>query len=236
MLDLSQTRIYDSVAFPLNATSDQFEDGTPLVGVLNSSGFRTAALNTTPANTDIFIGAAYEVYTTPTQAPVVQTVTVPSSAPYTVVLNSSPIAGSISIVYANATGTQFTSETTVAGITAAGQYNLTGNLLTFDSADAGANVIVTYLYAPTVQQALALVGTGNVGSVYPSNVTNTIGLIQHGIVFTSNFDASVNWFSATSLVVANGMFTSGKTGGAINGYVYAAPSVASPFLGVYFRA
>lgn len=234
MLDLSRCRIYDSIEFPLYNYATAFEDGTPLAGLMNG-GQMTAGTNGSPANTDLFLGVAYSTFTTPTSAVNVLEVTVPAAAPYTVTLPQTPNNGTIQVYY-TANNTSLTSEATAAGVTAAGEFNLTGAVLTFDSADAGAAVTVVYTYTPTVIQALSMVGTGVPGTVWPSNVTRSIGVIQRGLIFTTLFDTSVNWNTQTSVKMANGLFISGAgTGGSVNGYVYSAPSTSSPFLGIYIH-
>jgi hypothetical protein len=235
MLDLSRTRIYDSIEYSLASYASQFEDGTGLVGSI-ASGTMSATVNPTPTNNDIFLGFAYSTYTTPTTNSFVNTFTVPTSAPYTITLPNTPIASSTLVYYA-ANNASLTSETTTGAVTAAGEYNLTGAVLTFDSADAGASVVVVYTYNLTVIQALSLVGTGVPGSVWPSNVTDSIGVIQRGLVYTSIFDTSVNWNTQTSVKCGtNGMIISGAGVGApISGYVYEVPSVSSNFLGIYIH-
>jgi hypothetical protein len=235
MLDLTRTRIYDSIEYPLASYGNQFEDGTALCGTL-ASGQMSATVFGSASASNIFLGFAYSTFTTPATNSSVNTYTVPSSAPYTITLPQTPVAASV-LVYYNSNNASFTSETTTSGVTAAGTYNVTGAVVTFDSADAGATVTIVYTYNLTVIEALALVGTGVPGSVWPSNVTASIGVIQRGVVYTSIFDTSVNWNTQTSMVVgANGVITSASNVGApVSGYVYEVPSVSSNFLGVYIH-
>jgi hypothetical protein len=235
MLDLTQSRIYESIATPLYNFSTTFEDGTGLIGK-QVNGIMSATVNAVATNNDLFLGVAMSTLTLPTTAPVVVPITVPTSAPYTVVLTNTPNSGQIQVQYA-ATAGSFISETTTGAVTAAGEFNLTGSTLTFNAADAGAALIVTYNYNVSVIQAQALAGVGLIGGISPANITGTIGTVKRGLIFTSLFDASVNWNSTTSVVVGNnGIFTAGtNTGAAVNGYVASAPSQYSPFLGLWLR-
>jgi hypothetical protein len=235
MLDLSQTRIVNSMSVPLYSITTSFEDGTGLIGK-QVNGVMSATVNATATANDLFLGIALSTLSTPANAVNVVAITVPAAAPYTVVLPQTPNAGQISIAYA--TGAGFTSEGTTAGVTAAAEFNLTGATVTFDAADAGLAVVATYNYALSVVQAQSLVGQGLIGGLSPSNITGEIGVIKKGLVFTSLFDASVNWGSVTQVVCGNnGMFTSAaNVGAAVKGYVAYSPSIYSPFLGIYFDA
>ena len=238
MLDLTRTRIYESEELPLNSYASQFEDGTALNGTFNADGKMSAYVNGTPTNTDICLGVAMTTFTTPTYNVSVAEYTIPSASPYTLTLPFTPIAGTIQ-VYFTSNNTSLTSETTAAAVIATGEYNLTGATMTFFSADAGKTVMVVYKYSLTVVQAQALVGTGVPGGTWPSNVTGSIGVIQRGLVYTSMYDTSVNWATATTAKVANGMFiASSGTGASLasNCYIAQIPTVASPFLGVAIRA
>jgi hypothetical protein len=235
MLDLSQSRIYESIEVPLYNFANSFEDGTGLIGK-EINGIMSATTNSTATNNDLFLGIALSTLSSPVNGVNVLAITVPSSAPYTVILPAAPNAGQISIVDAVA-GTAYVSEGSVGAVTAVSEFNLTGSTLTFYSGNAGASLVVTYQYALTAIQAQNLVGYGLIGGLSPSNITGTIGVIKRGLVFTSMFDASINWNATTGLLVGNnGIFTASTgTGAAVNGYVAQAPSVGSPTLGIFLR-
>ncbi len=235
MLDLTQSRNYESIAVPLYNLSVTFEDGTGIIGK-QVSGVMSATVNSVATNNDLFLGVSMSTLTLPTINTVTTPITVPTSAPYTVILPNTPNTGQINVQYASNLAS-FTSETTVGAVTTTAEYNLTGSTLTFYSGDAGASLLATYQYNVSVLQAQALAGVGLIGGVSPANITGTIGVIKRGLVYTSLFDNSVNWNSTTQVVVGNnGVFTAyGNTGAAVNGYVAAAPSQYSPYLGLWLR-
>lgn len=234
MLDLTRTRIENSMTFPISSLTNGFEDGTALNGIF-SNGVREAGLTANPANTDLFVGVSFMCFTTPTTYVQVDQITVPSASPYTATLTYTPDGSDYSASY-ESDNTALT-ETTVANIAAAGDYNITGSTITFDSADAGKIVNVQYRYKLTVQQAQTLAGVGVPGGVYPSSVTRSIGVIQRGLIYTSQYDTTVDWGSVTSIKCANGLFTdSSATGAPVTGYVHELPSATQPTLGLMIRA
>ena len=101
----------------------------------------------------------------------------------------------------------------------------------------GDEVTVTYKYALTVVQARALVGDTQPGG-YSGAYIGQIGLIKRGLIYTSEFDASKNWESATAIKLAAGgqLTDQSGTGVAINGYIVATPGSDVPFLGIEFSA
>ena len=102
---------------------------------------------------------------------------------------------------------------------------------------AGQTVRVTYKYALTVIQARALQGDVQPGG-YAGAYVGQIGVIKRGVVYTSEFDAAVDWSLATAIKLApNGQITDQSgTGATINGYVVSIPGEEVPFLGIEFSA
>jgi hypothetical protein len=234
MLDMTQSRIYESIDIPLYNFANTFEDGTGLIGVMNN-GLMSATVNSSATDNDLFLGVALSTLSTPSTWNNVLAYTIPSSSPYTIVLPQTPNSGQISVTYA-ANGQAFTKES--GAPTAVGEFQLTGATLTFYSGDAGAAIIVVYQYNLTVLEAQTIAGIGLIGNQSPANITANIGVIKKGLIYTSLYDASVNWNATTEVIVGNnGIFTaSGGTGAAVDGYVAAAPSVNSPTLGLWINA
>jgi hypothetical protein len=121
-----------------------------------------------------------------------------------------------------------------------GGWTLSGATVTLQAGTAGHTITAMYRYAPTVAEASSIQGDlfhgGNAGSLL-----NQTGVAKSGVVFTSEFDTSVNWFAASPVIKtgANGRFTIGGTGATVKGYVVQAPSaggVAYGFLGIEFNA
>lgn len=113
--------------------------------------------------------------------------------------------------------------------------SVTGNNVT--GLTAGNTVRVTYKYALSSIQARALQGDVQPGG-YAGEYVGQIGLIKRGLIFTSEFDATVNWAVATEIRLApNGQITNQDGDGAkIEGYVVAIPNVETPMLGIEFSA
>jgi hypothetical protein len=101
----------------------------------------------------------------------------------------------------------------------------------------GDEVVVTYKYALTVLQARALVGDVQPGG-YSGAYIGQIGLIKRGLIYTSEFDASINWTAATAVKAAAGGQVTDQTGSGITlpAVIVAVPSSEVTFLGLEFSA
>ncbi len=228
-LQLSATRIQLSMEVPLSPNAAQIEEGQALQWTsMNGQNYVTQGTGTAGQ----FAGVAFGYFMRPNTGVVVDTLTVPATAPYTVTLSQSP--NNVAAVSVVSGSTQFTQ---VTSLTAASQYTIGGSnnqTLTFDSANAGATVTVTYRMNLTVFQAEMYTGDGYIVNA-PSNVTGTIGVIQKGVVMTSNFDTSVYWGAGNInniTCAAGGYFTTGGSGAAVNATVYSVPTQDMPYLGL----
>lgn len=195
--------------------------GNTSAGVLPSTG--TAS--------DVFVGF---VFAGTSAAPFnesyynkVEQFVVPSTG--IVTLSLTPLAGQVSTF--DTTTSTFNGSPTVSG------QNVSG--LT-----AGDTVNVTYKYALTVIQARALFGDIQPGG-YIGNYVGQIGVITRGTVWTTEYNASVNWLVAGQTggtpqpltLAANGQVTLGGSGNTIpNAYVIGVPGQDVPFLGITFSA
>lgn len=125
-----------------------------------------------------------------------------------------------------------------AGV-AAGQYSVTGNVITLNAAQTGLTFDVSYPYNLTVNEALSLFGTGIIG---PSAVDQfkSVDLITGGEIFTDQFDPTVDWSAliteASTTVLkarANGLVSINGNGAIIrDARVIHVPSADLPFLGI----
>lgn len=144
-----------------------------------------------------------------------------------------PASGVATLAFAPVAGQLFAFNTTtnaaIASPTIVGQ-KVTGLA-------AGNTVRITYKYALSAVQARALQGDVQPGG-YAGEYVGQVGLIKRGLIYTSEFDASVNWAAATEIKLdVNGMITDQSgAGAAIKGYVVALPNVETPFLGIEFSA
>lgn len=148
---------------------------------------------------------------------------VPASG--SVTLAQTPVAGQITVF----------NVTTGAVVAITGGVTLTGK--TIAGLTAGNTVRVTYKYALTVVQARALQGDVQPGG-YAGAYVGQVGLVKRGLIYTSEFDAGVNWAAATAIKLdANGLVTDQTGAGAtINGYVVSVPTQDVPYLGLEFSA
>lgn len=190
--------------------------GATAAGVMPSTGSTT---------TEIFCGFAVagtsaapfpEAYSNK-----VENFVVPASGIMTV--QFVPVAGQV-FVYDNTTGAPLAF--TVSG----------GNKITVTTG-FGDSAYIAYRYSLTVTQRQAMFGNVQPGG-YAGVYVNQIGVVTKGLVFTSEFDASVNWAAATAIKLgANGQLTDQSgSGAAIPAYVVSLPTVDYPFLGLKISA
>ena len=115
---------------------------------------------------------------------------------------------------------------------------VSGKTVSATGLTAGIEVKVTYKYALTNIQARALMGDAQPGG--PAGlIVAQCGLAKRGLIFTSCFDASVNWSAATAIKLDAGGIVTDQTGSgtALPGaYVVQAPTAEVPFLGIEFSA
>jgi len=127
--------------------------------------------------------------------------------------------------------------TPVAGAPAAGevQVALVTGILTFNAAQAGETVTVTYRYTPTLDEALATWherSVNNRAQDYFSSVS--VGGLE-GEIFTTMYDTTLA-YAVGGLVYsgAGGLVTSSAASTVVIGIVSQVPSVADGKLGVKF--
>jgi hypothetical protein len=114
-----------------------------------------------------------------------------------------------------------------------------GRTVLVDDANAGADAFIMYRYSPTAIQQRFLYEGG--GDLYPGNnapeVFGQVGCITAGIVYTDQYDATVNWNTVNDATVirggANGKLTTSGTGCICRGLrIHEVPSADKPWLGV----
>jgi len=237
-----KTRIRESYEWPVNPAASTLFEGQVLINSLS------AAVNTSYNNggigsvtqsngngSDVWAGVALNVWQTPTTAKFVDVITVPSTAPYTAVLTNAPISPSSTTISAVLQGG--TGALTYNGGVGSGQFAVTANTtITFNAAQAGIVYNVVYSYTLSTQQAISFFGDGSVLKRSPSAITNSVGVIRGGLVYTDQFDASQNWYAAAINNIstgAGGVFTQGGSGVILTWVtVFEAPSQGFPYLGL----
>jgi hypothetical protein len=144
-----------------------------------------------------------------------------------------PFSGKVALEFTPVAGQVFAFDFTAGAVVASP--TITANQI--GGLTSGHTVQITYKYALTVIQSRALQGDIQPGG-YAGAYVGQIGLIKRGVVYTSEFNASVNWSAATAIKLApNGQLTDQSgTGAIINGYVVSVPGEEVPYLGLEFSA
>ncbi len=166
----------------------------------------------------------------------VETVTVPSTAPYTVNLGH----GTITTGQVRAVGSTTGALTRDDASADAGEFgvNSANGVLTFNAAQAGETVTVTYRYNMTVAQALAANYSRHLASQAQDAFSLVSVMCGEGEIFTTVFDAAASYSVGQAVWPgANGTVTTTRNGQAFPiGSVTEVPSANnSGMLGVKFN-
>lgn len=177
---------------------------------------------------EVFLGIAFNMLKPVTEMPYLESLT--QGASNTVTLSYTPLAGTLRITDVN-TGTQQT-----AAVSAANAYQIAGNVVSLFAAQTGHVYLISYRFAPTAAQVIALVGNVHPGGA-AGDYLGQVGVIQKGDVFTTEYDASVDWSTGPAVSLgANGVFTVGGAGVVLtNVSVIAAPQAGIGALGLEIR-
>jgi hypothetical protein len=229
MLNFAQSKIMDSTERPVATGSTVTAEGAALVNDAANGGVKLA----TGAATDQFVGVSLSQQLTLLSLPAVEEITVPSTSTYTVTLAHTPTGGTLLVELAVA-GTDLAAGNPA---TTAMEYSVSGAVLTFNVAQAGAAIRVAYRYAPTTVQARTIQGDVPPGGAASLSI-GTVGVITKGDIMTTEFDTTVNWGTVSGTtpikLSSGGLFTIGGSGVSVPAHVTSLPSVDSPFLGLYF--
>jgi hypothetical protein len=206
------------------------EEGVALVSLLE--GGEEKVKPSEGAAGEHFIGFAYTETLTPLTKSLVEEAVIPADAPYTVALTRNTVlAGQVSVMDVDA-GVAIT-----AGDPAnAGKFAINGNVLTFNAAQAGHTVKITFRYQPTANEILTM-DRVLLTTQSATDFIGSIGVVMEGEIFTNMFDAGVNWEAATEVKMKAGGVLTDQTGSgsAIAGArIIHVPSVVRPFLGIRF--
>jgi hypothetical protein len=221
MIYFPATRVNVSTEFPVAVGSSIPAEGLALIADNTNGvfGLKPAA----GGASEVFMGIAVSQQTVLTIATKTEAFVQPVT--HQIVLAFTPVGGTVG-VWDN------TAQAAIA--TGGGGWTLSGKTLTLQAATDGHDIYVYYKYTPTANQARAIQG-----DVFPGGPAGTalsqIGCARSGIVYTDQFDTSVNW-NANGIVVktaANGQFTIGGAGTALTGVQVISPPVAGmPYLGL----
>lgn len=142
-----------------------------------------------------------------------------------IILQFAPLSESAFVVIDKATGEAVTG-CTVSGKTISGSFTIDQELK------------VVYKYELTNVQARAMMGDQQPGGPVGA-IVGQVGLAKRGMIYTSCYDASVDWSSAKKIqLAAGGLITADKGDGSElpGAYVIAVPSAEVPFVGLEFSA
>lgn len=231
MIIFSQTRIFSSIERPVASGQTISQEGQALIADTTGGVFGVKASG--GSSGELFAGVSMSQQMTPLYLPAKEQFTVPSGLTFT--LGKVPAA---STIYAyNVTAGSALTVTGSAPSAGEIQVNTTSGLCTFNAAQSGAVVWVTYRYSPTTVEIMSVQGNIPPGGA-ASATTGTIGVITEGDIVTTEFDTAVNWAAANVVIKtgASGLFTIGGNGATVNGHVTQVPSVDSPYLGIHINA
>lgn len=220
MLYFPSTRQYISIELPVAPGSAVTAEGQALIADTTTGVFGVKP--SAGASTDNFVGVSVSQQMTLNFVAKVEESVLGTGHTFT--LARTPASGTLS-VYDLTTG--------VVVAAGGGGWTLAGKVVTVDAAFEGRLLAYTYRYAPTATEARAIQG-----DVYPGGpagaAVDQVGVIKNGIIYTTEFDAAVNWRATnpTIRVAANGLFTIGGSGAIVPCALVSVPSVAQPFLGL----
>ena len=239
MLDQTRTRIDDTIEYELLSSVTVDHEGLCLQLALEDGRGKARPSNAT-ADTQ-FIGVSWgERFAAPTTAVHIETVVVGANQKAT--LSKTPSAEADIMVIK---GTSYLGGVLLAnaGSPTNVQWDLDGDgvSIAVHADNIGATLFVVYRYNLTVLEAQM-----RFGDAYPGpramNTVKRVGVITKGHIWTDRFDVAVNWGAIDTIgsgeVIkggANGMFTVTGNGCNTAGHVHVleAPSVGSPWLGLY---
>lgn len=208
---------------PLQPGVTLTSDGQALVGAVVDGAYGVAP--SAGVAGEVFVGflkaqtsAAPFVQTYKTK---VEQVTLPANATYT--LARTPIGGTLAVY----------DETTAAAIASA-NYTLTDATVVV-TGKGGDVVTFTYEYDLSVAEARSIFGDVQPGG-YIGQSTGQCGVMKAGVLYTDNFDTSVNWREATTIKTgADGKLVASGNGATLRAVVVSIPSSINPFLGIRFN-
>ena len=233
MLDLTRCRFFEDKEIAVATGETITDEGIPLMSTLE--GGEEVVEPVDGAVTDIFAGFSYGEPYTPTTLAYVYTASVPAAGVFTIQLPKTNIVAAQIHVYDNTAVAALTEGVVANGVFSC--VDATG-LLTFDVAQAGNSMTVTFRYAPTTQEVM-MENNMPIYSPSGSSELGQIGVILHGEVYTDVFNSAIAWDDGPANVRTGvGRVTNTNEGavGAIipNCTIIHVPSTDFPFVGLRF--
>lgn len=219
MLNLSKSTISRSVERAIAEGFTVTAEGSALVAVSSNGAFGVRP--STAAAGEKFMGVSLSQQLTLEILPAVESLTVPAT-PYTVTLQRTPLAGTIRVF-----------DNTAGAVIDNANITVVGKDLTFLIGVTLHAITVYYRFAPSVIEAKTLQGDIPPGGA-AGLLLGSVGVIEVGDVYTSEYDTSADWSAAAPVVRlgANGLFTTAGAGVILDVVVISAPTVTDAFLGL----
>ena len=219
-----------SVSYEAPVASGQLitAEGQGLVGVTTVGVYGVQPC--TNSTTNKFVGFAVSEQLTLSTLPKVERFSVTGADGTTIVLAKTPSAANVFIY--DVTGSVALAITT--------DWTRSGDTITWVTDQSGNDVDVFYRYSPTAAEAQAYQGDIKPGGA-AGLILNQVGVFSRGVIYTSEYDTSVDWLAASPTVKtgASGVVTIGGSGSTLSAVVVAAPHSDGPdgaFLGLEFDA
>lgn len=236
MLNLPKSQFIQTI--PLQVASDilAIEEGSALVYVWENGLQKVKP--STGASGEFFAGVSFSRATTPTDAPIVEEITIPEDSPYTVTLAKTPVSDPGVVVLAEGSNPKVV---LAKGSSAdADEYAISGKVITVHSSYAGRTIKVTYRYTLSHAEAIYKFNFDSFATVDLVSAP-TVGVVKDGFIVTDCYDVTADWssWSASNPVTlsSDGKFTLGGSGEELtNVAVMAIPSVLDGFLYLHLAA
>lgn len=227
MLQIDFGTIYNSVERRLASGTTGVREGQALVADYENGELVVKPSNAT--NNEVFVGVAVSAITQIKSRTKVEVLTTGTNKKVT--LAETPTASTLRIQ--EGTTHIGTSVSSVAGVDAAAKYNIDGKEVSLHKQNTAYTFY--YRYTPTVLQVLNLQGDVDPGTAV-SDVTETIGVITSGVVFTDEWITTVAWTGSSKLYTgAGGRFTTTATTGQSGlGIITKVPDTETGLLGFMF--
>ena len=232
MFDLTKSYYSDSKERPVKAGQTITEEGQLLVYVDGGAGEMAVQPCSTGAGQKLAGFALTDALKILTET-VVETVTVPTGGGTVNLGNTNIVSGSERVV-ASTTGV-LAEDCLAVGAAEYCLVDATG-AITFNVAQQGETVTVTYRYNLTLQQTLERFHERSVNNRAQDFFSSVGVMADEGEIFTSMYDTSVAYVVGALVYPAAAGKISSAAGGASNaiGFVSKVPSVADGLLGVKF--
>lgn len=224
MIYFPQSRYSLATELPVAASVTIAAEGVALMG--DNTGGVFGARPSAGAGTDQFLGLAVSQQITTTSAARAESFVQPVGN--TITLALTPTGGTISVWDVTAGGV-----VPVGG----GGWSISGRVITLQAGTVGHELIAYYKYSPTAAQARTLQGDQYPGGPAGALVQQ-VGVVRNGLIYTDQFDSTVNWNAAALTVKtgASGQLTIGGSGVAIPCAVVHVPQPGMPYLGLLLTA